>query len=103
MAVPSIWPNGGSRTDIFFRNESGNAEVFEANSGRMFTNDETFKVEACFTNLSGRTPLWASKNINSLESGSKPKKIENIKELEIFLCVYVISLELLFVAKLILC
>jgi len=55
IAVPASWPKGGSGADIFFWNEGGNAEVFEANSRRMFTNDGIFNVEACFMNSSGMT------------------------------------------------
>lgn len=55
MAEPTSWPKGGSCSDIFFRNEGGNAEVFEANSTRMFTNDGIFNVEVCFMNSLGMT------------------------------------------------
>jgi hypothetical protein len=55
MAVHALWPKGRSGADIFFRNENGNAEVFEANSRQMFITDESFNVEACFVNSSGMT------------------------------------------------
>jgi hypothetical protein len=57
MAVPALWPKGERGADIFFRNESGNAEVFEANSRRMFINNGIFNVEACFMNSLGMTSV----------------------------------------------
>lgn len=57
MAVPALWPKGGRGADIFFRNESGNAEVFEASSRQMFINNGIFNVEACFMNSLGMTSV----------------------------------------------
>jgi hypothetical protein len=59
MAEPTLWPNRRCGADIFFPNDSGNADVFEANSRQMFANNEIFNIEACFMIPSGMPSIVA--------------------------------------------
>ena len=79
MAVPPIWPKGGTVADIFFRPARGNAEIFEANSARMFTNDGIINVEACFTNSSGMVSVVGLKEHSLIRVRKQARKTSEYK------------------------
>jgi hypothetical protein len=58
MAAAAVWP-ASERDDAntFFDNVLGNGEIYEKNSGLMFSNDGSNEIEACMVDISGTVTI----------------------------------------------